>query len=277
MDNVTCTNCGVNNKPNVKYCIRCGYELPKPKIEPIDEKVQQSIPKPTNTKKLLLSVIGFIIVFGLSYWAVQQFIFKSSSENKFDKTNPIMNDEFSNSENSFPHNDFSMDKPMDWIVADNKEILENLEKFELTEENFTKLIHDNKGSFLLISYYKYNPETHAGLIPTIQINIRANAANNFDEFKNAMIQSTNSFKNYFEDFEFTVSPSVIEISGIKSIYFIGNFSMQIQNGETIKVRSRTYAIPNGDYFFQVNFTDGQDSEDCSKLFDELIETVKIGK
>ncbi len=36
------------------------------------------------------------------------------------------------------------------------------------------------------------------------------------------------------------------------------------------------AIPYKDYFFQVNFTDGQNGEDCNKEFDALVKTIRIG-
>lgn len=172
---------------------------------------------------------------------------------------------------------FSMTEPENWIEADNKELLKNLDKFELTEKELTKFINDHKGSVLLTSFYKYNPKTHAGLIPTIQVNVRVNPTRNFSDFTNVMTQSANSFKQYFEDFSFEVEPKAIEISGIKSIYFVGKFSMQTQNGGIMKVRSRTYAIPYGSYLFQLNFTDGQEKEDSSELFDKLIQSIKIGR
>ena len=52
--------------------------------------------------------------------------------------------------------------------------------------------------------------------------------------------------------------------------------MKSQSGQELKVRSRTYAIPYRNHFFQVNFTDGQSGEDCKKEFDELVKTIKIG-
>ena len=91
-----------------------------------------------------------------------------------------------------------------------------------------------------------------------------------------MAQSANGFKKYFEDFEFINEITEIEISGIKCVYFIGKFTMKTQNGQEMKVRSRTYAIPYKNYFFQLNFTDGQIGEDCTKEFDELVKTIKIG-
>jgi hypothetical protein len=171
---------------------------------------------------------------------------------------------------------FQIEEPEKWIEANNTELLKNLEKFEMNEENLSKLISNNKGSLLLTSFYKYNPKTHAGLIPTIQINVRAKVGNNFEQFKSVIIESSKSFKKYFEDFTYLKEPTKIEISGIKSIYFVGKFTMKTQNGQEIKVRSRTYAIPFKNYFFQLNFTDGQTVEDCNKEFDELVKTIQIG-
>jgi len=172
---------------------------------------------------------------------------------------------------------FVIQEPKNWIEAGNKELLKNLEKFEVTEENLSKLISNNKGSILLTSFYKYDPKTHAGIIPTIQINVRLKGKSDFEQFKYGMAESAKGFKKYFEDFEFINEISEIEISGIKCVYFIGKFTMKTQSGQEMKVRSRTYAIPYKNYFFQLNFTDGQTGEDCSKEFDELVKTISIGE
>lgn len=173
--------------------------------------------------------------------------------------------------------DFQIQEPEKWIEANNSELLKNLEKFELDEENLSKLISNNKGSLLLTSFYKYNPKTHAGLIPTIQINIRLKGGSDFEQFKSVITESSKSFKKYFEDFTCIIEPNVLEISGIKSVYFVGKFTMKTQNGQKMKVRSRTYAIPYKNYFFQLNFTDGQTGEDCNEEFDKLVKTIKIGE
>ena len=43
---------------------------------------------------------------------------------------------------------FEIQEPKNWIEANNKELLKNLEKFEITDEILKKLIDDNKGSLL---------------------------------------------------------------------------------------------------------------------------------
>ena len=170
-----------------------------------------------------------------------------------------------------------MAQPENWMQADNRELLQNLSKFDMNDEELKQFIASHNGSLLLTSFYKYNPQTHAGLIPTIQVNVRNNGTRNFSEFTNLITQSANSFKQYFPDFKFETTPTVVDVGGVKSIYFVVKFSMQTQNGESLKLRSRTYAIPYGSYFFQLNFTDGQVTEDNSKLFDALARTVRIGR
>ena len=172
---------------------------------------------------------------------------------------------------------FSMQAPPDWIESNNEELLKNLGKLELSDEELTKFLKDHKGSVLLGSFYKYDPATHAGLIPTIQVNVRANPSENFDAFTNLIELSANSMEKYFKAFDFLEEPKAIEISGKQSIYFVCKFNLPTQSGELMKVKSRTYAIPYGKYFFQLNFTDAQSGEDNSKLFDQLIKTVVVGK
>jgi len=38
---------------------------------------------------------------------------------------------------------------------------------------------------------------------------------------------------------------------------------------------KVIAIPNKNYFYQLNFTDGQTGEDCNEEFDALIQTIKV--
>jgi hypothetical protein len=170
---------------------------------------------------------------------------------------------------------FEMQSPNNWKQANNSMLRDNLEKFEVNEENLQKILRTNRGSILLSSFYKYDPKTHSGLIPTIQINVRLKPDVDFEQFKMLMIQSAKGFSTVFSDFTYITAPSEIEISGVKSIYFVGKFTMKTQNGQEMKVRSRTYAIPNKNYFYQLNFTDGQTEEDCNEEFDALIQTIKV--
>jgi hypothetical protein len=171
---------------------------------------------------------------------------------------------------------FSMQEPKDWIVATNEELKKNLEKFDVTDENLAGMMKTDKGSILLNAFYKYEVAKKAGLIPKIQIDIRPRTTKDFQRFKTSITRSTESFKKYLENYEFIQEPKEIVISGIRSVVFIGKFTMKTQYGQEMKARARVYAIPYKNYFFQVNLVDGQVEEDNSELFDELVKTIKIG-
>ncbi|HQU83126.1 MAG TPA: hypothetical protein PKY59_08385 [Pyrinomonadaceae bacterium] len=113
--------------------------------------------------------------------------------------------------------------------------------------------------------------------PKIQIDIKKQNAKTFDQFKLSLTNSAESLKKYFNDLEFIKTPQEIEVANIKSVYFVCKFSLKTQTGEELKVRSKVFAIPYKDYFFQVNFVDGQETEDNSQLFEELLKSIKIGK
>lgn len=172
---------------------------------------------------------------------------------------------------------FTMDKPTDWIEGKTNQILKNLNKYEIDDALDKEFKKTRDNTIPLAIFYKYDPKKYAGLIPTIQVNIRPYLFEDFGSFFKTLTEQAYSFEELFEGFSFEVEPTEVEISGIKSFYFVMKFDMQPQKGQKIKVRSRTYAIPYGKYFFQINFTDSQDpKEDNSTLFDKLIKTVKIG-
>lgn len=172
---------------------------------------------------------------------------------------------------------FSMKTPKDWIATDKAELSDNLKKFDLTDEALKKLLKENNGSIVLAAFYKYAVTAKVGLIPTIQVRARSKGPVEYQEFKRAIVKSMETSKQILDEYEFAEEPSEIEISGVKSVLIVGKFKMKGKKGQILNVRSRMYAIPLKNYFFQVNFTDGFAGDDCSDEFDELVKTIKIGR
>jgi hypothetical protein len=77
----------------------------------------------------------------------------------------------------------------------------------------------------LAIFYKYDPKKYAGLIPTIQVNIRPYLFKDFGSFFKTLTEQAYSFEELFEGFSFEVEPTEVEISGIKSFYFVMNFDI----------------------------------------------------
>ena len=172
---------------------------------------------------------------------------------------------------------FSMLEPQGWIWANSDDLKQNLDKLEISEEDLAKIVHDHKGSVLLQSFFKYDPQTHPGIIPAIQINVREKNNPDFALFKESVIKSARNLQRVYTDYTFIEDVTETKIGGIKSLYFISKFTMKTDNGQEHRVRSRIYVIPMKDHYFQINMTDGILYEDCSKEFDRLIKTIKVKK
>lgn len=172
---------------------------------------------------------------------------------------------------------FSMQEPEGWVWGNNTDLAHNLEKLDIDEEKLKKIIEEHKGSILILSLFKYDPQTYKGLVPAIQINVRERKNEDFDTFKSDVIRSARSFHGLYDDFEFVEEPYELKISHIKSIAFTTKFTMNTDNGQQYRVRSRIYVIPWKHYYFQINMTDDLMGEDCSLEYLKLIKSIKINR
>lgn len=172
---------------------------------------------------------------------------------------------------------FSMLEPKGWIFANTADQEANLMKLDLTDEQLKEILERHKGSIHIQSFYKYDPQTHQGLVPAIQINVREKKNDDYDRFKTYIISSAYKFKEIYPDYEFIDEPQEVKVYHIKTIYFSGKFTMKTQTGQEYRVRSRVYVTPYKQYYFQITFTDSVIGEDCTAEFDRLIKTIKISK
>lgn len=172
---------------------------------------------------------------------------------------------------------FSISEPDGWLWGNNADLDQNRDKLKLDDKALLKIINDHKGSLLLLSMYKYDPQTHIGLIPALQVNVREKRNKEFSVFKSYIVKSAHSFKELYPDYEYIDTPQETTINGIKSLYFSGKFTMKTQAGQQYRVRNRIYVIPHGSYYFQLTFTDGIVSEDCTKEFEALVNSIQIAQ
>ncbi|HEX8734445.1 MAG TPA: hypothetical protein VF721_03930 [Pyrinomonadaceae bacterium] len=203
-------------------------------------------------KKLLLTIF---FIFGLSGLISAQAVFESKTF------------------------EFSIAKPANWYLRENVRLRDALKDVELTDENLYGVLKTFEGA-LLVAFQKYDPQTETGVNPIIQVNIRPKPTKDFRVFKEALIKNSESLFKNLKDYKMVEPPREVEISGIKSVFFALTFKYNAKDGTEMTVRSRTYAVPYKNYFFQINFNDGsrgQRNEDASKEFDELLKTIKIGR
>lgn len=171
---------------------------------------------------------------------------------------------------------FSMPQPKGWFRIKKDGLTKNLAKFDFTEAEIEKLLKEQNSSVLMAAFTKYDPKTTPGVIPTIQVALRPNTTKDFRSFKAGLIRSLENLRKQFDEFKLIEEPSEVEIGGIKSFLMHATFVMKAADGRIFKVRTRTYSVPRPGSFYQINFTDSPEVEDCTAEFDKLVRTIEIG-
>jgi len=171
-----------------------------------------------------------------------------------------------------PSAGFAMAAPEGWHPLTDQGVIDNLGKIKISPAQLETLLTDHSAP--VVAYSKYRPDAHAGLIPTIQINLRRNPAKTFDGFVSIITQSIEAPRAVLPAFELIQAPRVVLVGGRRAVVFAANYDVPTKHAGTMKVRARTYAVPNGATFFQINFLDGP-NDDCAVLFDQLVGTIRF--
>ena len=134
MTNKICTNCETENSINSKYCKQCGFELPNIKIEtpPIQETELK------NNKKKITSVVIGIIAFAVSYFAVQNFLFKPTFDKQMMEVASLINESCPIMVDSETRLDNSISLPEN-IFQYNYSLI-NLEKVDVNTEDMRNFL-----------------------------------------------------------------------------------------------------------------------------------------
>lgn len=169
---------------------------------------------------------------------------------------------------------FQIEKPADWLTANQNQSLENLqEQIKLPDSKIKELIQNNRGSIEIVTFYKSDIRSRAGIIPTIKIILRNNTTSNIGAFKTVIESSFTKLKETFSDFEFIAKPTIITVDGKDCVFSISTYTITSKSGPE-KVRSYIYAIPVNNTFYQIAFMDTE--KDDSKLeFEKALRSIKI--
>jgi hypothetical protein len=146
---------------------------------------------------------------------------------------------------------------------------------EIPDSERTKMLADSRSVFLTLFYDRETVKEGGNYIPKMQFNVAGYYEKGIDALKKATIANAEKLKKFQPDFTYIESPKEITISGIKSMYYIAEYSMLI-NGKPAMIRTHTYIIPYKNYIFHLNFTDEKNGKDRSKEFKEAVKTIKIG-
>lgn len=169
---------------------------------------------------------------------------------------------------------FSINQPNKWIVAEEGETVQNLEEhIKLDKATLKKLIDTHKGTYQVVTFFKYPINSRHGVIPTIKIVLKNNGTASFEDFKKSIERSFSGMKDIFPDFKFIEQPTVKYIDGKQCVFAMCDYTLTAHNGQE-KVKIMVYAVPVNDSFYQITFMDSE-KEDNSKLFEKIVESIEI--
>jgi len=171
---------------------------------------------------------------------------------------------------------FEIPKPENWIDNSELSLKDNLSRYNLKDEEISKLLKNNNGSVPVVIYTKYDPSEFSGPIPTIQVILRPNNSKNISSFKKMMEPNLKQMSEAFSNFKILYPLEIIEIDGFKALKFVSQFDMPFSEDESYTIRSWTYSIPSGKHFYQINFSDTE-GEDSEKVYNNLINQIKLNK
>lgn len=172
---------------------------------------------------------------------------------------------------------FSIQIPYQWQAADKGFLDANVKKLDVSDEALDKLLKSSNNSVVVMAFIKYDPTTREGVIPTIQVRMLPNPIGDFPTFMAAFVRSMSPAKVPFEDYQFIGEPREVSVSGYRAVLVTSKYILRTQDGQTLEVRSRIYAIPYGKQFFQVTFMDNPKVEDCSQEYDVLVKSMAVGR
>ena len=171
-----------------------------------------------------------------------------------------------------PLSGFAMAAPGGWHLLTDQGVIDNLGKIKISPAQLDKVLASHSAP--VVAYQKYRPDAHAGLIPTIQVNLRRNPATSFDGFVSIITRSIEGPKAILPAFQLIQAPRVVQVGGRRAVVFAATYDVETKHAGTMKVRARTYAVPTGATFLQINFVDGP-TDDCAVLFDQLVGTIRF--
>jgi len=169
-----------------------------------------------------------------------------------------------------------MNVPKDWISVNDETIIENLNRFDFTDEQLNSLLRFNNSAINISSYTKYDLKKHAGIIPTIKIRTLTNPAKNSSDFLKFVEVSIESSKKVYENFAIVEKPRVINITNQDVVMFSVKFTLS-NAGTVYEIGSKSYYIPKDGYYISLNFIEQIGKEDNEKFFEKLIQSIQLTK
>jgi len=169
---------------------------------------------------------------------------------------------------------FYVEKPVDWHYVTVEQNMENLERTQLSSEEYQELLLKYANA-PLIAMTKHE-EPFDDLNPSLKVNIKPYGDLDRSDPKLILKLVIPSFEKMFDDFEILEGPSDTSISGISSGYVRIAYSLPIADGRVFPTTSELWIVPRGDHFFMVGSgTRSDEKTGTRKEIKAIMDTVVI--
>jgi len=101
-----------------------------------------------------------------------------------------------------------------------------------------------------------------------------NPAKDFTQFKMGIEKSLDAFKGMINDLKILDPVSEMTIDGKKSVYTKITGYIATKTGGKAQLIARVYAIPTGNYFYQITMNDSNDYN-CEEEFKKVLSSLKL--
>ncbi|MGV3461529.1 MAG: hypothetical protein ACO1N9_13860 [Flavobacterium sp.] len=167
---------------------------------------------------------------------------------------------------------FSIQPPEGWYEADKKEMLENLDKFELTDEFREQALKDLSKDNRRLTYYKYDPLKTRGIIPTITLLFKPVKIKTAEAFRQTIEAIEKRYPEMLKNYK-TVSVVSTTVGGQRAIRVISTYNLNDPTGDEVLLSAIAIYIYRGTYFIKSTLVEQINKEDNSEVYDEMLKTI----
>jgi hypothetical protein len=170
--------------------------------------------------------------------------------------------------------DFKVTKPEGWQFVTAEADFESLNRIELTQEKYERLMQKYYTTPLVV--FMRHPQPFDGLNPSFKVKIRP-----IDQFKGLKpTQILELFLPYFrkmyEGFSLAQPPTSTQIDGLSAGYMRINYFLTGPGGQVFPTSSEAWIVPRGNYFFMIGAGTRQDESTGTRAeIAEIIASLEL--
>ena len=175
-----------------------------------------------------------------------------------------------------PNYGIRLKKPKKWIYWKKQKIRHNIGQVKFSREDMAEILANNDKSIHVATFAKYHKGSWKKLKPLVYIAARPNITDDFDIFFQWVKKSVDLLRTKFIAFKYLDGPRKITLkSGKEAVYVNTETKLKTNWGKVVHSKSIMIAVPMDGYLLQLNFTDGFEKEDCSEIFETMINSMEI--